>query len=355
MMIRSEPNHESVVMMDLSSLTELRAFSVIAETDAVAVLGKELNQVRWLLLDGSVEVEGDLSLVTHLHLSRSCQMGPKYAIMKRCQALRQLSLFYLSFELANAIPASVDRLFIEMCEVRGMQLLSEKMFEVLSLFNVNFLYGPVSQAPQTLKATHLRLGADYCDYLPSIRHLLRETVLASPRSLVVSGVVAGADGRRITDFLETVLEKEEFRRHIEFFATNMPLKNPLPPMPKLRELCLQSFSDVNYLREIGKPMPIETLFIAENNGPFLDDGGTLRLQDITESLLVPAGLRLCACQRKLLQVTKSCCDHLCPGDLPIRITPIVPPSLNTYAGFLWADHVHQSSGEFDIDYSFLNY
>ena len=122
-------------------------------------------------------------------------------------------------------------------------------------------------------------------------------------------------------------EQEDIERDIQFFATNIPLENPLPPMPELRELCLQRFADVQHIREFAKLKRIEKLFIAGSDDPLFDNWGELRLPEISDTLVVPA--RLSIPEGLGLPVTKS---------------TVIPLWRGVYAKFLWADYVQRSSG-----------
>ena len=82
------------------------------------------------------------------------------------------------------------------------------------------------------------------------------------------------------------------RRDIQFFATNIPLENPLPTIPNLHRLCLQRFADVHRIQGIGVLNRIEKLFITGIDRIMVGDWQTLRLRDISKSLLVPAGLEV---------------------------------------------------------------
>ena len=166
-----------VVRVDLRSLTELKALAV-SGNNSVVKLGRR-NLLKWLdfsLYD--LEINGDLSAVTHLLLGRGLA---NYDIVSRCPNLKQLALYRLFFDSPIAIPASVDRLIISDCEFREIELSSDKTFDVLSLVNVRFF----SKVAQTLKATHLRLCANSSEGWTEFRESLRKVVLGSPKSLCV--------------------------------------------------------------------------------------------------------------------------------------------------------------------------
>ena len=140
--------------------------------------------------------------------------------------------------------------------------------------------------PQTLRANHLRFFNTFNDDIKWTKQILSETVLGSPKSLVVEYDEVDLD---MIPLLEFLLEKEDFRRNIQFLATNIPLQKPLPPMPELRQLCLRGFADVQHVREVRKPTRLAKLFIAGNDSPGFVNWEALRLSEISDSLLVPAG------------------------------------------------------------------
>ena len=170
--------------------------------------------------------------------------------------------------------------------------------------------------------------------VPALSQLLPETDLGSPKSLSVECAYSEDVG---SEFLESVLQKENFCSDIRFLATNVRLENPVPPMPKLRELCLERCADVLRIREIGKPRRLSKLFIAGKDALYVD-WAALRLCDISESLDVPVGL--CVPQNLGLRV--------------LRSLTFVPPVDAHYATFLWADNVRHSLGAFDVDFNFLS-
>ena len=311
-----------VVRVDLRSLTELKALAV-SGLKAVVKLGRR-SQLKWLNLSlHDIKITGDISGVTHLLLG---QEQANYDVVSRCPNLKQLSLCMMIFDRRIAIPASVDRLLISHCQFREIALSSDKTFEVLSLVDVHFL----SEVTQTLKATHLRLSANSSQAWTEFGQSLRKVVLGSPKSLCVEcegSPHVNAD--LLASYLQSLLlEQEDFIRDIQFFATNLQLQNPLPPMPKLRELCLERFADLRHIREIGNLRRIEKLFIAGNEEPLFDNWGELQLQDISDTLIVPA--RLSIPEHLGLSVTRSNVIPLWPG---------------VYAKFLWADYVQRSSGK----------
>ena len=314
-------------MVDLTKLTQLRALEVLA-WDVLVELDATCRRLEWLHLYGNVDIIGDVSEVTHLCLSeRTRESG----IEKLCPNIKQLSLFGNLLAASVTIPASVDRLLICRSTVKEIVLPEDKVLEVLSLYNVGFL-----NYPQTLQAKHIRLGCSNFGSLDALKTLLGKTVLGSPNSLSVECDNYWPD---VSALPEIVLQKEDVRRDIQFFATNIPLENPLPPMPKLRELCLLRFADVEHIREFARVTPIQRLFIAGKDEPPFGDWGALLLQDICKSILVPLGVRV-------------------PGNHGLTVQQWNDFSFEPYClygSFLWADHVRQSSGEFDVAFDFIVY
>ena len=313
---------KAVRYVDLRSLADLRALEVESEQVTVVQLAERCSRLEWLHILGDAEINGDVSEVTHLLLGEYTikASDPMFGSVSRFRQLRQLTLKRICCESNIAIPASVERLFIEFCQWDLTELPAEKVFEVLSLNDVSF----TSNGPTTLRATHLRLCDSTDPMVWSGLAALRETFLGSPKSLAVECVDGNA-------FLRTLFEKEDFRRDIQFFATDMPLKTPLPAMPALRELCLPSFADVEQIREIGKPTRLEKLFISGSDDPPFDNWKALRLQDISKSLQIPGGLWV-------------------PETLGLTVERPIVPSENEFfhAKLLWGDHVRRSTGEFDV-------
>ena len=315
---------QHIERLDLKALTELRALEVSAGGAVVELCGNR-NHLKWLHTVGKMEIEGDVSAVSHLLISTQLA---KFGIIRRCSNLKQLSLVDIIFDSPISIPASVDRLFIQRCLVSEMELPAGKTFQVLSLYNVRFR----SKVSQALKSTHLRLRDD--NSLTELGQSLRETALGSPQSVVVECRNSRDGDGSPASFLGALLEKEEFRRDIQFFATNIPLVKPLPPMPKLRELCLATFADVQQIQDIGKVM----LFL-DKVDTIADDGAAVqKLREIAQSLLVPEG------------------SLKCVEDLGLNVqvaTALSPEYPSEYASYLWADHVKRSSGEFDVNFDVL--
>ena len=308
-------------IVDLSSLTRLSALEV-SSNRAVLKLVEDHSLLKWLHLQGGIEVSGDLSTVTHLLLGGEA----KDDIVGRCQNLKQLSLYETSYSSIE-IPASVDRLFILRCKLKEVQLASELELDVLSLTGVQ-----CPQFPKKLRARHLSFRFDYVNKPADLQKALRETDLGSPESLSVENSEDAS-----VAFMEFLLKKEEFRRHIRFLATDVPLKQPLPAMRELREICLGRFADVEQIREIGKLRPLESLFIAAQDIPAFSKWGELRLQDISKRLNVPEEIKI-------------------PEDLGLPVLKATASFLRggRYARNLWVDYVKRSSGvELDVQYAFL--
>ena len=314
-------------IVDLRLLTRLVALDVWVGPRAVLKLGEDCSLLKWLHLHGEVEVSGDVSTVTHLLLASD---GAKYDIVGRCPNLKQLSLYYAIFDSPIAIPASVDRLLIRGPVQKGVQLPAEQELDVLSLYDAGR-----TKLPPKLRARHLRLRYVHDD-VPDFQNAFGETDLGSPESLCVQ---TPSRGLASVAFMESLLEKEEFRRRSQFLATDTPLIKPLPPMSELHEICLGRFADVEQIREIGRLRPFESLFIAGEDHRTFDNLEVLRLQGISKRLIVP---EICEIPVDLgLPILKS----TVPGD---------PTNLHRYNRFLWADYVKRSSGaQLDADYRLL--
>ena len=304
--------------VNLSSLTELRALEVRARTAATVELGEKCCRLKWLHIFGRVEVHGDVSQVTHLLLAG---WGPTCDTLGRYLILKQLSLTGIPSKTSIVIPASVDRLFIHHGTLRELVLPEEKVLEVLSLYDVC-----CDLIPKPIRAMHLRLG--FCE-----NKMSGIPVLGSPKSLSVEC----SKGCATSDLLESILEKDDFRRDIQFFATNIRLEKPLPPMPELCELSLERFADVQHFRELAKVNPIRKLFVAGNDYPAFEDWEALQLQEICKSAIVPPGLKRVLGNHGL-QVREW--NGLSPWCLS--------------AAFVWADYVRRSSGEFDVHCNILD-
>ena len=313
-------------IVDIRSLTRLRALEVFASR-AVVELGEDRSHLKWLHLSGRMEVSGDVSRVTHLLLGEEA----KYDIVGRCPNLKQLSLCLARFDSPIAIPASVDRLFIQRCMLTEIKLPAEKELEVLCLYDIT-----CQKLPPKMRARHLCLGPGVGAYL---QEALNETDLGSPKSLTVGDSYGHTYPREdsAAAFLEFLLEQVDFRRDIQFLATNIALKIPLPPMRELRELCLATLFDVQKIVEIGKPRRLESLILAEVSFPVCNRGDllTTTVRDVTNCLIVPANLRI-------------------PNDLGLTVLESSLLASDNYATLLWADYVERSTSvRFDVHYSLL--
>ena len=203
-------------IVDLRSLTRLRALDMYANHRAVLKLGAHRSLLKWLHLGDDVEVRGDVSTVTHLHLEGDA----KYDIVGRCPNLKQLTLSRVTFNSPIAIPASVNRLLISGSRLEEVQLPAEQELDVVFLDNSR-----CPKLPQKFRARHLRVRNIFGN-VPELREALRETDLGSPESFIVENINGGDVA---VAFMESLLETEKFRRQIQFLATDLPLKKPLPP------------------------------------------------------------------------------------------------------------------------------
>ena len=108
------------------------------------------------------------------------------------------------------------------------------------------------------------------------------------------------------------------------------VEKPLLTMPKLCELCILNFADVQHLRQVPEKTPLRNLFITGDDRFIFHNWEALQLRTMSATLVIPE-------------------------DITIPITLGLPAEkyrvgrwmgVDEHAKMLWVDHAQRSSGEF---------
>ena len=273
--------------MDLGHLKELKAVSIISEGNVSMDLGPAVASLQVVHPNFSkLEVAGDLSTVKHLLLSAGSG-NDITALIGRCVSLKMLAVASVETE-SIAIPFGLE------CLVLVRTTVDELVFHPLHrrLRTLVLLDSVIRTPPPKLWATHLCLGYSRCSEALHFERTFAANprVLGSPRSLVLlyDGPCDDAPEVRDADVAGELLKHQGIRSKLEFLATNIALKSPLPRMDHLSRLWLGSLDG---FENVQKGKRLDELVLDCKNQKNLDQIKHL-LPEICDSVVLDANLRL---------------------------------------------------------------